>query len=409
MDPATPQIHWNLRHLWAFCKVAEHRSINRAASELHFSQPAISQGLVRLEADFGEDFFIRSPSGMQLTAMGQILLRRLRRGFGTLSKVIDIAGQNARSVAADPSLLLRTNQLAILVSLSRTPHLGECAVDLGISEKSVARHIRNLEQRLGISLVLRDGETVRLTQLGEFVARAAKIFGREIELAREEMSAEKGMSQGRLIVGALPLVRSFIVPTAMLKIAEANPKVRVQLVEAPYNALLSGVRDGEVDILVGAMRSEKPDDDIMQHPLFSERLCVVVRNGHPVLDRNPRCLDDLLDYPWIAPRQGSPARWQFDQLMQSANREPTVLIEVASHIAVRSVLLESDCLALISRHQIRYEEARGQLAVVPVELGQAPREVGYTVRSNWDPTPVQRAFLQELESAVSKSLGELAV
>ncbi|ESR25586.1 LysR family transcriptional regulator [Lutibaculum baratangense] len=393
----------NLRHLRAFCRVAELRSINRAADEIHLSQPAISQAIVRLEEEFGANLFTRSATGMTPTRMGGILRTRVERGFRRLGDAAS-AGDPPGAQARDPSLLFRASQLCVLIEIGRSGSLEACARTLGITEKSVGRNLRNLEERVGRPLVARDGSVLRLTQLGEIISRAAKLFFRELELAREEMAAERGVSEGRLVVGALPLARSFIVPKAMVEIAQRFPHVRLQLVEAPYPALVAGVRDGDIDVLVGALRQPVEAEDVRQHVLFSEELCVVARSDHPCLRREVSGLHDLLAYPWIAPRSGSPARREFDSLVATSPSHPTVLLEAASHIAVRSILLESDCLALISRHQIRYEEAHGQLAVVPVDLGQSPRDIGYTVHASWQPTPLQRAFLSELERTAAISL-----
>lgn len=406
-QPAIP----NLRHLWAFCRVCETGSINRAAVEIRLSQPSISQALVRLEADFGADLLTRSATGVELTRMGEILRARTERGFEGLTRAMggsDAPPADASPGPVDPSLLFRTSQLTVLIAVGRAGTLDGAAHALAITEKSVGRNLRQLEERVGRRLSARDGTLLRLTQAGETISRAAKLFFRELELAREEMAAERGQSEGRLVVGALPLARSFIVPKAMVAIADRFPDVRLQLVEGPYPALLSGIRDGEIDVLVGALRQPLKSEDVTQHVLFSEQLSVVARSDHPCFSRRVASLADLLDYPWIAPRSGSPAREEFDALIAAAPSRPTVLLEAASHIAVRSVLLESDCLALISRHQIRYEEAYGQLSVVPVDVGQAYREIGYTVHAGWKPTPLQQAFLSELRRTTELSVADAA-
>lgn len=397
----------NLRHLWAFCQVATQQSINRAAATMNLSQPAISHAILRLEEAFEVELFHRSSTGMRLTRMGEILLGRLMRAFTSLSATVDLADPRfpvRQGRDLDPSLLFRANQLAVLIGLSSYASVETCARELGITEKSVRRNIRNLERRLGSSVLIKDSGAVRMTRAGEAISRAGKLFYRELELALEEMSSERGSSEGLLVVGALPLARSFIVPKAMVQIATSFPQLRLRLVEGPYDTLIAAVRDGDIDVLVGALRDPLESEDVAQHLLFTEQLCVVARTDHPCFSVPLRRLADLLRYPWIAPRAGSPARRQFDELMAAAPCLPDVLLEVASHIAVRSVLLESDCLALISRHQIRYEEAQGQLAVVPIDLGHAPRQVGYTVRANWQPTPMQKRFLSELKEATAESL-----
>ena len=399
----------NLRHLWAFCEVAEHHSVNRVSGLINLSQPAISQGIAGLEQTFGTTLFSRGTSGMYPTRMGELLAARIRRGFKELDTALAFPeGSCAKphGAAGDPSVILRTNQLSVLVALSNKQGVAASARQLGISEKSVTRNLRNLELRLKRALLIRDVGQIRLTSAAEAMARAAKIFFREIELACEEMTAEVGVPSGRLVIGGLPLVRSFILPRAMLRIATKFPDITLQLIEGSYDTLLAGVKDGEIDIIVGALRDPAPSVDIAQIHLFDERLCIVARSDHPLFDNSDRGLADTMAYPWIAPRVGSPARSAFDAMLARVDRKANILLEVASHIAVRSILLDSDCLALISRHQIRYEERDGQLSVVLVEPAQNARPIGATVRADWDPSPLQQAFLTELQEAVRQSLPE---
>ena len=63
----------NLAELQVFLTIARERSFSRAASQLHRTQPAISQSIKRLEASLREKLFDRSSKGGQLTEAGKIL------------------------------------------------------------------------------------------------------------------------------------------------------------------------------------------------------------------------------------------------------------------------------------------------------------------------------------------------
>jgi DNA-binding transcriptional LysR family regulator len=68
----------HIAQLWnwlpAFRGVAEFRSVQRAASELHISPSALSRTVRLLEEAIGEDLFVRTPSGLDLTTRGAALL-----------------------------------------------------------------------------------------------------------------------------------------------------------------------------------------------------------------------------------------------------------------------------------------------------------------------------------------------
>jgi DNA-binding transcriptional LysR family regulator len=63
----------DLQSLRTFLAVAEERSFSRAAARVHRTQPAVSQTIRRLEADFGEPLFDRSSRNGMLTEAGRML------------------------------------------------------------------------------------------------------------------------------------------------------------------------------------------------------------------------------------------------------------------------------------------------------------------------------------------------
>jgi DNA-binding transcriptional LysR family regulator len=74
MGGMTPE----LRQLRYFVAVAEEGSLTRAAKRLHVAQQSLSQQIRALEAQFGARLFERSSRGVELTAVGNVLLREAR-------------------------------------------------------------------------------------------------------------------------------------------------------------------------------------------------------------------------------------------------------------------------------------------------------------------------------------------
>ena len=68
-----------------FYTVARLQSITRAAEELFISQPAVSQGISRLEQALGCRLFVRTPRGMRLTGEGETLYRYVSAGMEQLA------------------------------------------------------------------------------------------------------------------------------------------------------------------------------------------------------------------------------------------------------------------------------------------------------------------------------------
>ncbi|OLE24823.1 MAG: LysR family transcriptional regulator [Actinobacteria bacterium 13_1_20CM_3_71_11] len=73
-DPSPPPAAFDLRLVWCFTVVAEHRHFGRAAEALHTTQPSLSRQIRRLEQQLGARLFERTPQGNHLTAAGEVFL-----------------------------------------------------------------------------------------------------------------------------------------------------------------------------------------------------------------------------------------------------------------------------------------------------------------------------------------------
>jgi hypothetical protein len=69
------------------------------------------------------------------------------------------------------------------------------------------------------------------------------------------------------------------------------------------------------------------------------------------------------------------------------------VIECSSQIAVRGILLNSSRAALLPAKQVEVEVQSGILAICPMTLPDTDRNIGLTIRKDWQPTKMQSRFL----------------
>lgn len=388
----------NLRHLRAFREVARARSISRAASRVFLSQPAITQAIAKLEGLLGCALFDRHSDGMFPTDAGDALLSRVERALDCLASGVrdvlrngsDAGGRNGKAVEN----LITTTHLRALIAVSDAHNFSIAARSIGVSQPSLHRTARDLERLLEVDLFDKTGQGITLTRPARRLSRQAKLAFAELLQGFDEIEALIGRETGRIRIGTMPLPRTYLLPNAINGFLAERPGVRVSVVDGPYVDLLAGLRCGDLDMLVGALRSPVPVDDIMQEALFDDRLAVVARVGHPLCARPRIDCADLASSSWVAPREGTPTRERFDALF--APGAPGDIIESSSLILIRGILMGSDRLTLISAHQVLEECNHGLLCVLPVVLHDPARRIGVTVRRDWQPTAGQALFLEHL-------------
>lgn len=374
----------NIRHIAAFAATVRHGSVTRAARAVNLTQPALTQAIARLEADLGCALFQRGASGMTATEPALLLAPRAEA-----------------AIAHVGSPRVTGTQVRAFLALARAGSYAVAAEATGLSSASLHRAVADLSVALGQRLVDRRGRSVMLTPAGERRARGFGLAMAELRSGLAEVAAWQGKAAGRIVVGAMPLSRARWLPETILRFAAAHPGVDIAVVEGSHAELSGPLRDGEIDLMLGALREATVLDDLAQQAVFEDSPALVMRAGHPLLSGAADGAA-LAAFPWILPASDTPLRHYWEGMMRAAGAEPPhVGIECGSVLTVRQLLLGSDALTLLSPAQLAVELQAGVLATrtppVPVN-----RTIGITTREGWRPTAPQAAFVALLREVAAE-------
>lgn len=277
----------NLACLYAVQRVAETGSVSRAAATLFRAQSAVTRAVQELETAVGEALFERKPSGMLATPVGRAVLKRGERVIAELGALANWCAlrQSRRRASADgslPAYLLNARRLQLFSTLARHGHMPSAARALGVTQPAVSSAIRILESGAGFALFHRHPRGLLLTADGETFLLHVRRALNELRHVANDVAALHGSIQGVVTVGALPLGRTLMLPEAVARVVTRFPKVRVVTDESAYEALVAGVRAGDIDFILGALRASDPASDLENERLMSENLVVLARRDHPL-------------------------------------------------------------------------------------------------------------------------------
>ncbi|EPK8591546.1 LysR substrate-binding domain-containing protein [Pluralibacter gergoviae] len=386
----------NIMQLRFFCQVADRGSISRAADDLFRTQSAITRAILDLESSLEVTLFERHYSGMVLTEYGRCVLPRARRAIADL---LAIPGQLQRLKAlrgrdgADAGWLFNSRRLEIFLQLFQVHHGQTVANLLGITQPAVSAALKILEKGAGTALFHRTPEGVRPTPAAEAIWPNISRALNELPHIRSDIAARRGVLEGRVRIGALPLSRTQLLPAAISAFLARYPGIAIMTYESPYESLVADMRAGNIDFILGALREHDELPDLTREALFAEEMLILVRGGHPLLE-HPCPQSQLADARWVLPRANAPARRLLDRAFSAMGLvSPTPCVETGDAAMVRGLLLNSDMLAAVSASQMRFELDNGILVPLPVPLPDTVRQIGLTVREGSLPSPATQALL----------------
>jgi LysR family transcriptional regulator of gallate degradation len=392
----------SLHHLHVFSAVVAAGSVRRAAEVLFRASSAVTRAIAHLEKSLGLALFERKATGMLLTAAGDAVLVRTRRIEVELAAVRDEAlvqqrGREAARNVAATAALFHTRRLTSAAMLADVHHMSTVAHLCGLTQPAISASIAKLEENLAQPLFRRTARGMTPTPEGErWVIRFKRVLA-ELRNIQADAAALKGVLEGTVTVGALPMIRTMVLPAAIANILARHPRLRIRTLESPYGDLCAGLLSADVDFIVGALRPLR-DASLNTRVLLREDIVLIARAGHPLAGR-PIGFGDLQRYSWVLSRAFTPLR---DQLNDFFRREgqplPVPSVETADLALLRGLLLHSDMLTVLSTHQLHYEFEAGGLTTLDFSLGGMQREIGVTTRTGAQLSPGARLLLEEVSN-----------
>lgn len=294
---------------------------------------------------------------------------------------------------------IKFRHLDAFSAIARAGSLKRAADDLNLSQPSISKTLKELEDILGVALMERDRSGAKLTQEGEVFLQFAEQCTAALRHGLRSVRAG-GAAAAHLKVGVLPSVASSLLPRAVLSFAQANPDTLLELHEGPHQDLTSRLRSGRIDLVVGRLGRPETMQGLVFRQLYAEEVVVVAAPESPAL--GVRHFDDLAAFRVLYPPSDSAIRPLVARMLISRgvplfkNR-----IESASAAFGRALTLaDPGTVWVISRGVVLTDIAEGRLVQLDIDTGPTLGAVGVMSLADDVPTPAFRAFSVALQRAV---------
>lgn len=197
-------------------------------------------------------------------------------------------------------------------------NLTEAANALFTSQSGVSKHIKDLEDELGVELFVRRGKRLLgLTDPGkELVEIVERILldTKNIKRLAEQFS---NRDQGRLTVATTHTQARYALPSVVTQFKKAFPQVHLVLHQSSPGEIVSMLLDGQADIGIATEALESVAE-LASFPYYSWHHSVIVQPGHPLEATHPLTLEAIAEFPIITYHEGFTGRAGIDETFAKA-------------------------------------------------------------------------------------------
>ena len=169
------------------------------------------------------------------------------------------------------------DKLEFFIALAKQQHFGRAAEECGVTQPTLSAAIKQLEDQLGVMLVLRGSRFQGLTPEGAQVLEWARRIVGDARTMREEMRAARHGLSGRIRIAAIPTALA-MVPRLTTPFRDKHPGVTFSILSRTSIEVLSLLGNFEIDAGITYLDNE-PLGRVASVPLYSERYQLITAVG----------------------------------------------------------------------------------------------------------------------------------
>ena len=211
-------------------------------------------------------------------------------------------------------------------TVRRNYNLTEVGNALYTSQSGVSKHIKDLEDELGIELFIRKGKRLLgLTDPGKEllgIVERMLLDAKNIKQLAEQFSQS---DKGQLTIATTHTQARYALPKVVSQFKKAFPKVHLALHQGSPNEIAEMLSDGRADIGI-ATEAISQIPELATFPYYSWHHAVIVPKGHPLEKLQKISLEDLAEHPIVTYHEGFTGRQIIDETFLKANITPDIVM-----------------------------------------------------------------------------------
>jgi len=283
---------------------------------------------------------------------------------------------------------LRT--LRAFVEVVRQGGFSQAADVVALTQSSVSKAIKTLEDELGMPLLNRLGHRNELTAAGEIAYSRALILLAEHSDLVAEINDLRGLKRGVLRIGLPPVGCGVLFATMFATYRSRYPDIDIELTEYGSKKLRECLEAGEVDLAALLL---PVDEDFDYQPVRNEPLMAVLPISHPLAQRSRIDFTDLADSPFILFEAGFALNGKILAACERKGVSPKVTARSGQIDFIIDLVAAGLGVAFVPR-MLAYKHQHAGIALIPLDEPHTDWHIALAWRTSAHLPPAALAWLE---------------
>jgi DNA-binding transcriptional LysR family regulator len=264
-------------------------------------------------------------------------------------------------------------QLRIIKALASEHSFTRAAEILFISQPSLSKQLKALENRLGVLLINRTNSKISLTDAGKlFLQYSERILALCEESCRALNDLQQG-ERGNLTVGASQTIGTYLMPRVLALFAQSYPQISLKVQVDTTRIIAKNVVDTIVDIaVVGGDVPENLKKNLEIESFVEDELSLIIPKSHPFAKKSKKIInkEDLYHLNFITLNPNSTIRKFIDTILiqnQIETKQFNIIMQLSSIEAIKTAVSLGLGAAFVSSSAIEKEIKLETIKILKIE------------------------------------------
>lgn len=193
--------------------------------------------------------------------------------------------------------------LRYFLAIAREENMTRAAKYLHVTQPTLSKQIKQLEEEIGKKLFIRSNYSIKLTDEGLLLRKRAEDILSMVDKTMEEFQALDDITGGDIYIGAAESESFSYFATATKDLQLQYPNVKFHLYSGNTEVIAERLDRGLLDFAIIVQEVDLSKYNYIKIPT-SDTWGVIMRKDSPLAKKEYITIEDLIDLPLIVSRQG---------------------------------------------------------------------------------------------------------